>query len=234
MQQMSARRFLTTEDVYNDDEQAQPTQIFVAFRRILKSIVSPILAEVYPGMNATGLIKVTAVSDHNDLKFTVMGVWERGRDDSNPGGGVELGRFMKTFEEKRQQITNSVILAVSPTMQDDLLEDNGLSPQQFLVTFQGVSVKPSLLAYNAPNTVPALPMILLRVRVVISLTIEDLSTMEPGGDEMIRLRLASLCSPDSRYPLSELEDWARNLGVTQVEGMTRQELCVAVHKILGL
>ena len=231
---MSARRFLTADDVHSSEGENAPAPIFDAFQRILKGIVGPILSEVYTGMDTTELYKVTDVPDRNVIEFTVVGYWEHTTDNSNPGGGIELGIFMTSFQKKRQQIANSVILAVSPTMREDLLENNGLSSQQFLVSFKSVRVVPSLLTYNKLNPPKAAPSVLMILNVVISLTIEDISVLEPGGDEMIRLRLASLCSPDSRYPLSELEDWARNLGVTQVEGMTRQELCVAVRDVLGL
>ena len=232
---MSARRFLTTHDVYNVEERDGPTPILDAFQTILEGIVTPILAEVYTGMDGVKLINVTDVTVDRSpavLEFTVTGHWKPSRKDYELRGSIRLGHFMSSFQDKRQQILAGVTPAVTPTLRDDLLEHSSLSSQQFLVTSQGIDVTPELSARVQGDE--RLPGVMLAINVVFRFTIEDISTLEPGGEEMIRLRLQSLCSPDSRYPLSELQDWAHNLGITSAEVMTREELYTAVRDVLEL
>ena len=166
---MSARNFLTLCDVYNSAEQDGPTPIFDAFQTILESVVTPILAEVYPGMSAAELINVTDVLPSIELpamlEFTVRGSWYPTNQDyeTQPYRHIHLGHLMSSFQDKRQQIVNSATPAVTPTIPGNLLK-------QFLVTSHGIDVIPELSSWTEKSTDPS--QIMLAINVVFRFTIE--------------------------------------------------------------
>ena len=228
------RRFLTVEDVFGNPEGVDDepdTPFYEAFDGILASIVTPIFAEVYPDLTNAELVSVKP-ANNNVLKFSIAAYHNTPIHES---ANLELGDLMAEFVQKKQQILNGIQWAIYPTMRASLLEQYDLSEEQFLVRTVGVDVIPRLAVLCGPFTSGPdhFGVLHFRVTVIFSLTIEDISTMEPGGVEAVRLRLESLCSPMSRYPLQELRDWAQRLGSGDHEGvMTREELCQFVRERL--
>lgn len=229
------RRFLTIEDIFEESgDEDEGTIFYTAFTNILESIIAPIFAEVYPQLEDVTTSNIRP-KDNNVLEFSVTGYQDAMYNKLNKP--IELGDMMKEFAEKQQQILNGVRWAIYPTMRGSLLEQYGLSEEQFLVKTVAVEVNPRLFSYYSESGIRErhryLGEVYFSVAVIFSLVIEDISTMEPEGEEAVRLRLESLCSPTSRYPLQELRDWARQLGSGDREGaMTRADLCAFVRKQL--
>lgn len=221
----SNRRFLTIEDIYGEeDEVDQPdTAFFTAFSGILESILAPIFTDVYPELGGIELTNVDARDDHV-LEFVLTGYDNK---TIQRHLHLNLGNLITEFAEKQQQILNGVRWAIYPTIRESLLKQYDLSEEQFLVRTVNVEVVPTLMPmcsryHRTPDTYGIMHF---AINVIFSLTIEDISSMEPGGSEAARLRLENLCTPNSRYPLQELRDWAERLGASYTEDMTREELC---------
>ena len=226
----TSRRFLTYEDFFGDPDQEDDmpdTGLYTAFSGILEGIVTPIFAEVYPELDGVEVSNIQS-SEGNVLEFHVTGYHNMPNELDK---ATELADLMTEFAGKKQQILNGVQWAIYPTMRESLLEQYDLSEEQFLVKTVKVNVEPRLTSYYSSRERGGnyLGDIYLRITVVFSLTIEDISTMEPGGEETLRLRLENLCSSTSRYPLKELQDWAKSLGAQYIEDMTREELCSFVR-----
>ena len=201
-----------------------------SFESIILDIVTPIYREVYPDLADIELVNIQDVRD-NVVVF-IMGAHDMtrlGKDDSE-----DFSIRITEFAEKKQKILNGVRWAIYPTMKESLLEQHDLNAEQFLVKTVDVKVIPTLFASHDTGEEEGTPDyaadISFSVHVEFHLTIEDISTLEPEGEESIRLRLLNLCSEDSRYPIRELRHWARDLGVRGSDVLQRGELCAAIRQ----
>ena len=224
---MDRRRFISTADFGYDGEESP---LLAAFDAILVDIVTPIFAEVYPELED---IELSGIYDKEDniVMFEVAGY---AASPMRQNVYRDFDPIIEQFAGKKQQILNGVSWAIHPTMKEELLERYDLSVEQFLIKTVKVEVKPHLTASYLTNEAANNPgyagETLFSVHVMFHLSIEDLSTLEPDGEEAVRLRYANLCAEKSLYSEDELRTWAIGLGVIGTEEMTKEELCHAVRR----
>ena len=230
---MDRRRFVSVKDLVVEEDGVHENPLFDAFVALLADLVTPIFAEVYPELDD---IELTSIEDkENDVVMLEISGYALSPMKKNVHR--DFDPIITEFADKKQRILNGVNWAISPTMKESLLEQYDINAEQFLVKTVKVEVLPRLTtSYStraARDDRNYAGETLFIMAVVFYLSIEDLSTLEPGGDEAVRLRYNNLCSERSRYSENELRSWAVELGLNDAGEMTKEELCQAVKQYYG-
>lgn len=227
---MDRRRFISTDD-FGYEEEGSP--LLDALILILTDLVTPIFAEVYPELED---IEISGVNDAagNTVMFEISGYVS---SPLKPDVQRDFDPIITEFAGKKQQILNGLRWAIYPTMKEELLDKYDLSAEQFLIKTERLEVLPQLSAIYSTDQALLDPSYagrtLFIVSVVFYLSIEDLSTLEPEGEEVIRLRYNNLCTTNSRYSEQELRRWALDLSIPGAGDMSRLQLCDAVKEYYG-
>lgn len=231
---MDRRRFVTLEDLDATGILPFGNPLLDAFTALLEDLIAPIFDEVYPELNRPVLSEIYQ-SGNDVVVFEISGSItlpvkkEVARDFSS---------IIVEFAGKKQQILNGLNWAITPTIKESLLEQYDLSAEQFLVRTLEAKVFPRLTASYRGAAAQRIPnyagINCFSITVVLHLSIEDLSSIEPGGEEFVRLRYNNLCSTDSRYSEGELRSWAVELGTEGASEMSRDSLRQAIKAYYGL
>lgn len=227
------RNFYTAKDFAYADEDGnnilEENPLRDAIWGILMDIINPIFESVFTDI---GNVVVAPEEITNGVGNVV--VFSVGRsciltDDKRASDFV---RLFEEYADGLGQILSDVKRAMNPTVKADLMEKYGLSGEQFIIRLVNVKVGlKNKCMFNRGEKCNLDYGGAMRFGVIVHfhLLIEDVSAYGPEGIEAQRLRYNNLCITEARYPESEVRDWARSLGISDADVMTKPELCAAVR-----
>jgi hypothetical protein len=149
---------------------------------------------------------------------------------------VSSTEFIEKYIAIKDKAMSNIIAKMSPTVKEDYLSRVSLSNDQFIIKLINIDLRPDVRAYadsgydlgpenNQYGSLTA------EVYITLILNIEDISGLEPNEIQALQAKYNYLCSEYSRQAITELQEWAKQLGLPIYN--TKQELCLAIKSYYG-
>ena len=225
------RRFLEASDFLPLN---QPNDLRQAFWLTLDSAIQPVFDAVYPDIKEREIY----LDKIEDADQDVMGFGFRFgyHSDLIDGEQTDISDAVAAFAGKKKRIMAALKKALMPAISAEMLNAHGLSEDQFVAQTIAIDVKPfvSVYVHMEDDTEPRdRGNLSFDIIIEIYLRIEDVSELQPGEIQALRLKYVNLCRSNTTMSFDELKEWAHDIGIADVDNMSKPTLCAAVRDHYG-
>ena len=112
---------------------------------------------------------------------------------------------------------------------EEELTNSGINPEQFIFRTHDIEMRGMVGVNNNPDDV----MMGKEIYITITVSIEDITGLEPEGDEALYAKFKYLCEHGNRENLEELEEWTRSIGIRYTTPPTKDQMCTDIRAHYG-
>lgn len=140
----------------------------------------------------------------------------------------DITPFLTNYANNMQTTYDAITKEFSPTVKDNNLIAANLSPDQFLISLVDLTMNIHV-GVNSYSDDP--PLVALEVLMKLTLTIEDISILDPGEIGELAVRFNYLCNvaPETATTMNELRNWVvavAHVSPTTAARMDKAQLCL--------
>ena len=225
------RRFLDASDFLPLN---QPNDLRQAFWNVLEDAIQPVFDAVYPEIKEREIyLDKIEDADQDVISFGFRFGYHH---DLIDGEQTDISDAVAAFAGKKKRMMISLSNKLMPAISAEMLNAHGLSEDQFVAQTIAIDVKPFVSVYMHPeeDTEPGeRGGLSFEIIIEIYLRIEDVSELQPGEIQALRLKYINLCRSNTTMSFDELKEWAHDIGIADVDNMSKPTLCAAVRDHYG-
>jgi hypothetical protein len=142
----------------------------------------------------------------------------------------DTGDFLEAYISHRNTILANLTKDLIPGVNEKWMIEAKLSPDKYVVRVSNIDMKVST---NTINDGEENVFVIERVVIMLTFSVEDITTLQPGQPQALQARYNFLCGGSNLAATEELRQWARDIGFPRADISSKQQLCLFISNYYG-